>query len=314
MPTAIHIESCPNLLSTQEQEAIFRHFPDGVVVFDLETTGLSPSLDEIVEIAAISVTPRGIRTFQTLVNPLRPIPTIVTAIHGITDEMVIDAPTFAIVLPEFIKFSETGPAWFAHNARFDVGFIIAGHQKFNLLPPTNVSVYCSCQLSRLAFRGAPNHRLKTLATYLGISLEQHHRAFADTLATLHVLAQGLLRYEEMIARPPSDKNKKHADIKSHSWVYSLSEFKRLGPTSLPAHLQDLVPLLSAGQPTIEILYQGGSHKGEYRPIRAVAFLPMPQGPVLYAHCLLTDLYKSFSVRKIIAWRLSPNVKAQEKDL
>ncbi|HAZ12129.1 MAG TPA: hypothetical protein DCY86_05025 [Bdellovibrionales bacterium] len=316
MSSAIHIEARPDLLSTQEKEAIFRHFPDGVVVFDLETTGLSASVDEIVEVAAILVTPKGIRTFQTLVNPRRAIPPIVTAIHGITDEMVVEAPVLSSVLPEFIKFTEsgpTGPAWFAHNARFDVGFIIAGHQQLNLAPP-HANVYCSCQLSRVAFRGAPNHRLKTLATYLNISLEQHHRAFADTLATLHVLAQGLLRYEEILAQPLTDKSKKHPDIKAHSWVYSLSEFKRMGPASLPAHLQDLVPLLSAGQPTIEILYQGGSHKGEYRPIRAVAFLPMPQGPVLYAHCLLTDLYKSFSVRKIVAWRLAPQVKRPEEDL
>ena len=235
MPTAIHIEACPNLLSIPEREAIFRHFPDGVLVFDLETTGLSPSLDEIVEIAAILVTPQGTSTFQTLVNPLRPIPAIVTAIHGITDEMVLDAPPFHKVLPEFLKFSCSTspiPAWFAHNARFDVGFIIAAHQKFNLIPP-NVSIYCSCQLSRLAFRGAPNHRLKTLATYLGIALEQHHRAYADTLATVHVLAQGLSRYEEMLAQPTTEKSKKYPDIKSHSWVYALSEFKRLGPSSLP---------------------------------------------------------------------------------
>ncbi len=299
----IAIESRPDLLSTEEREAIFRHFPDGIVVFDLETTGLSPSLDAIVEIAAISVTPSGTRVFQTLVNPERSIPPIVIGIHGITDEMVVDAPVLETVLPQFLAFTGTVSPWFAHNARFDVGFIIAAHQKFDLAPPP-IDVYCSCQLARVTFRGAPNHRLKTLTTYLNIVLETHHRAFDDTLATLHVVAQGLIRYEAILAQPfTPGESKKPPDLKAHSWVYSMSEFQKVKATSLPEHLQNLAPLLTEGQPKIEILYQGGSHKGSYRPIRAVAFLPMPQGPVLYAHCLLTDLYKSFSVRKIIAWRL-----------
>ena len=76
------------------------------VVFDLETTGLSPEKDEIIEISAIKVRNGQVNSiFSTLVNPGRPIPDRATAINGITDEMVLNKPTLKDALKDFLDFA-----------------------------------------------------------------------------------------------------------------------------------------------------------------------------------------------------------------
>ena len=82
-----------------------QYVPD-YVIFDLETTGISPRNDEVIEISAIKVVGgKIVEEFSTLVNPLRPIPFQATSVNGITDDMVKDAPTFDVVLKDFIDFA-----------------------------------------------------------------------------------------------------------------------------------------------------------------------------------------------------------------
>lgn len=76
------------------------------VVFDLETTGIFPKRDEVVEISAIKVREgQVVEEFTTLVNPQRPIPYGASAINNITDDMVKDAPYFSQVLMDFLNLS-----------------------------------------------------------------------------------------------------------------------------------------------------------------------------------------------------------------
>src|SRR5690606_3617822 len=111
-------------LGPSELQTLLRFFPQGLVAFDLEMTGLSPLLDKIIEIAAIKILPDGqIESFHTLVNPLIEIPKKTTEFHMITDEMVKDAPTLKRPLKNFIEFYGNLPL-VAHNAQFDVGFLI----------------------------------------------------------------------------------------------------------------------------------------------------------------------------------------------
>ena len=92
-------------------------------VFDVETTGMSPVGDRIVELAALRVDTDGSeREFHTLINPGRPIPPGVISVHHITDDMVIDAPHFSTVGKMFLDFA-AGSTLVAHNARFDLGFL-----------------------------------------------------------------------------------------------------------------------------------------------------------------------------------------------
>ena len=76
-------------------------------VFDVETTGMSPANDRIVELAAIRVEADGtLQRFQTLIHPGRPIPAAATAVHHISDEMVSTAPRFKEAVRGFLKLAE----------------------------------------------------------------------------------------------------------------------------------------------------------------------------------------------------------------
>ncbi len=98
-------------------------FDSTYVVFDLETTGLSPVNDRIIEIGAVKITGGKITDrFSAFVNPRIPIPFNIEQLTGITDAMVENAETIEKVLPEFLEFCG-GAVMVAHNAGFDVGFI-----------------------------------------------------------------------------------------------------------------------------------------------------------------------------------------------
>jgi len=99
-----------------------KYVPD-YVMFDLETTGTSYISDSIIEISAVKVVQAQVTdTFSTLVNPQRAIPYHATQIHGITDEMVADAPLLADALPDFLEFAGDF-TWVGHNVMFDYSFV-----------------------------------------------------------------------------------------------------------------------------------------------------------------------------------------------
>ncbi|MAF78093.1 MAG: hypothetical protein CME63_14190 [Halobacteriovoraceae bacterium] len=257
-------------------------FPQGLVALDLETTGLSPLIDRIIELAAIKVTKEGVTVFDTLIDPKIAIPDFTTDIHGIRDEDVNGKPFLSDVLPQFKEFIGELPL-IAHNAKFDAGFLVfaAHQQKFEL---TQNDFYCTVKASRAAFPEMPNHKLGTVAKELDLPLENHHRATDDALASLHLFNKALA----------GDKVKK---VLKDSYMFKLSDFKKNKFPPLPEKLQVLRKKVES-QVLIDIKYKGGSHKGKYRPIKPVALLPMPEGNILYGLCLLSNLYKSFSLLKI----------------
>ena len=124
-------------MSIQESDFIFQPTLDDVgrplsqttfVVVDLETTGGSPIDSKITEFGAVKV--RGgeiLGEFKTFVNPEMPIPAYITVLTGITDAMVVEAPTIAEIFPNFLAFcgSEKETVLVAHNAPFDLGFLKA---------------------------------------------------------------------------------------------------------------------------------------------------------------------------------------------
>ena len=101
------------------------------VVFDLETTGISPKTDEVVEISAVKVEHGKVTDeFSTLVNPKQRIPYGASRVNGITDDMVAEAPFFEQVLEEFLEFIE-GFVLVGHNiARFDMNFLYRDVEKY----------------------------------------------------------------------------------------------------------------------------------------------------------------------------------------
>ena len=102
------------------------------VVFDIETTGFSPIHNRIIEIGAVKIE-NGEMTgkFSTFVNPDVPIPFEIEKLTGINDEMVIGAPMIEQVLPQFMEFCQ-GAVLVAHNANFDMGFIMENAARLGL--------------------------------------------------------------------------------------------------------------------------------------------------------------------------------------
>ena len=150
-------------------------------VLDIETTGVSPLHDRIVEIAVVRL--EGgvvIHRWSSLINPGRPIPWPAQNMHGISDDAVRDAPTLLRVLPTVARLVQKSTI-VAHNAAFDSAFLTELRRPWK----------CTLEMARQAFPEAPNHRLGTMIKYLG--LERHltdirlHRAGADAEATAHLL-------------------------------------------------------------------------------------------------------------------------------
>jgi DNA polymerase-3 subunit epsilon len=158
-------------------------------VLDLETTGGSVAKDGITEIGAVRLYEDG-RTagvFHTLVNPLRPQSPFVSTLTGITNSMLADEPTIDLVLPDFLEFA-AGSVLVAHNAPFDIGFLRAAASQYSIDWPL-MHVLDTVMLARevLAAETVPNHKLATLADYLGARTTPNHRALADAYATADVL-------------------------------------------------------------------------------------------------------------------------------
>ncbi len=156
------------------------------VVFDLETTGSKAPPCRVTEIGAWRVKEgKVLDTFQTLVDPGIPIPPFITALTGISDEMVALAPRFSEVAAEFLEFIGDS-VLVAHNSGFDMRFlnheIALAFGKYRLRNPC----LCTVQLSRRLLPNILNHKLKTVAAHYDIDLVNHHRAGADAFATAHI--------------------------------------------------------------------------------------------------------------------------------
>lgn len=155
---------------------------DKYVVIDIETTGLSPGQNSIIEVAAIKVEGgMEINCFQTLVNPDKRISPKITKMTGITTTMVKDAPRIDQALPEFIAFLGDWPV-VGHNINFDLGFIL--HEaKLLGLDYYPSAIIDTLRLGRAAFADSPNHKLDTLIKHCGITVDSTHRAMPDVRAT-----------------------------------------------------------------------------------------------------------------------------------
>lgn len=149
------------------------------VVFDLETTGTHPSMDDIIEISAVKVLEgRVVGEFSQLVNPGRPVPIHASMVNNIYDHMLVDQPSFDRVLPEFLSFIEDLPL-IGHNIScFDLKFINRESQDLYGRYLGNDYID-TLNLSRKVLPQLAHHRLVDLAEHYGFNTEGAHRALAD---------------------------------------------------------------------------------------------------------------------------------------
>ena len=254
---------------------------------DLETTGLSPLIDKIIEIAAVKVLPSGhTETFHHLINPLIDIPEFTYQFHGLKNEDVKNASTIKKPLKSFWEFVERLPI-IAHNSAFDLGYLIKASHDFQLsFPP--LDVYDSCRFARAVYKGKenspPNFKLSSLAQYFGFELK-HHVALEDTFACMKVMA-GAIHQGESIPK-----------ALEKSFVFRLSNFEKNECFNFSTRLKEL-PGLVQQKDLLQLDYKGNSSSERKRPIRPIGLMPLPTGPVLFAECLLTGMNKSFILKKI----------------
>ena len=151
-----------------------------IVALDIETTGLDPRKDAIIEIGAVCFNGEKITdTWQTLINPQRPIPPVITQLTNITNEMVINAPPIKAVIQDFANFVGNLPV-IGHNVSFDLSFLKI-HQNFDLNPVND-----TFEIAAVLLPTAPRYSLSALIDSFGKSNLNPHRAKEDAEATLAV--------------------------------------------------------------------------------------------------------------------------------
>jgi DNA polymerase-3 subunit epsilon len=157
-----------------------------VAIIDFETTGLSPAMgDRATEVAVVVVEDgKIVDRYQSLMNAGAHIPPFIEALTGISNAMIREAPPAAEVMSALAEFVGDVPL-VAHNASFDSRFLDAEWLRINQRRQQEFA--CSMLLARRVYPAAPDHKLGTLVSHLGLpSAARHHRALADAEMTAHL--------------------------------------------------------------------------------------------------------------------------------
>ncbi len=165
-------------------------------VIDVETTGLSPARgDRVIEIGIARLNEDGSieAVLDSLVNPQRVVSA--THVHGISDEMVAEAPMFRDILPKVDSILD-GTVISAHNATFDLSFLREEYRRSGAKLPL-VKPACTLVMARRYLSALPSRSLESCRRYLGISDDGAHNALADAIAAAELLKYFLEKYGQV---------------------------------------------------------------------------------------------------------------------
>ena len=165
------------------------------VCFDCETTGLDPEEDRIIEFAARRFTlSENMESFETLINPGRPIPQASQAIHHISNEMVADKPPIEEVLQNILDFIG-GAIVVGHSIEFDIAILDANAKRLGVISHITSSPFIdTLRLARL-YGESPLNSLQGLRKHFNISDEGAHRAMSDVEVNIAVFKQLVRPYK-----------------------------------------------------------------------------------------------------------------------
>jgi len=261
--------------------------PPVVAAFDVETTGLIPGVDRIVELGAVLFQGENVlATFDQLVDPGIPMPPEARKVNGISDVMLQGMPDIAAALPAFLALLSKGTP-VAHNAVFDVGFLSADIMAAGLEAPEG-PVLDTRTLARRAFPGRFSYILANLVRDLGLEVKGAHRALADAhacrLLYLQCMRTGSI---ETLTRSCGEP----LDFISHA--------PRMARTA--AALQHAI----AAGAEVEIAYRSARGEKTVRTIRPRAFSCMGGSVGVVAFCSLRNERRTFLLDSITVVHAAP---------
>ncbi len=264
------------------------------VALDLETTGLDPGIDRIVEVGAVIF--RGgtvLEVHETLVDPGVRIHPRLTKIHGITNNMVKGAPFPFAAVTELVKFFGDRPL-VIQNAPFDLGFIEAVRGE-NLEPPLCNPVFDTCRLAPLIFPGLSSYSLGPLSKALGIVLTREHRAVDDSMAAMGVFLRCVERID-----PESVMDQAIFEER-----FSFSALLELEHSFRDLPWPDGSELLKDAwerSQKVSIVYRSGSGTITRRVIAPTGLVRVGGGVMLEAWCSLRQENRTFRFDRILEVR------------
>lgn len=249
---------------------------------DLETTGVNPAFDKIVEIGAVRFRlDGGSICYQTLVNPGVHIPENVIRIHGITDSMVSDSPSIDEIRDSFFSFID-GAVLVIQNPRFDLSFI---DRAFSHGTGLKLEAFDTVKLAKKYFTGLQNHKLQTLASHLGLELVSH-RALDDAIACMSVFCESLKGLGLSGGSRFSDLVRLHGEP--------------IGPgiTSESSAGAEVWKSICIGE-QVTIRYIDSDGNITVREILPKEFLKYGKNNYILAHCFLRDSERCFMTSRIV---------------
>jgi DNA polymerase III subunit epsilon len=259
------------------------------IALDTETTGLTPIVDRLVEVAALCFRLDGceLATFQQLIDPRTAIPDEARRIHGITDTMVRGQPPIDVVLPSLLDFLGTDDSiLLAHNAPFDLGFLSMALARLKMTAPPH-RLFDTLDLTRRLYPTWPSHALERVATTLKVATGAQHRALADARLVKEVFLK-ILRSRPAVRTV--------ADLARLSPPLSFAEAPVL-PIEPPARFAPLALALVEGS-ALTIVYASGGRGAWVRKITPRLVLQAHGLAYVIAHCHRDGFEKTFRLDRI----------------
>ncbi|MDW7730421.1 MAG: exonuclease domain-containing protein [Bacillota bacterium] len=263
------------------------------IAFDLETTGLHPVFDRIIEIGAVRFRGDGnvLGNFQQLIDPRCAISAGAMAVNGISDEMVAGQPLIEEVLPVFAEFIGESPVvMMAHNAGFDMGFLSVAYSRLGMQKPLH-PVIDTVALARRRL-ALPNYRMETVGRYLQLVDQSRHRALEDSLLLKDIFLS-LVRMNPQI--------KGVAELLQILPGLSFKEYDAVLEEA-PSGFEALWEAIYNGR-DVEILYLGGSNPGRTRVVTPLGVTQMGGLIYLSAFCHKSRLNKTYRLDRIASYRM-----------
>ncbi len=262
------------------------------VAFDTETTGLWAPSNRMVELGAVRFTLNHDRTdiYSSLIRSEMPIPPDVTRIHGITDEMIFDAPLVEEVLPKFFDFC--GPSVLvAHNAPFDISFVRCEADRVKVDCPRN-PILDTVDMYRQIHSDLSSYSLLSLSSKFRLAESQKHRALADAEMVMNLIRNAAAHGESM--KDPVKWLSRFPYHKFSDWGGEV--------TDLPPRLADLQGA-ALEDLRLRISYRNGTGQMSYRVVQPRRVYQLRSYYYLIAYCEQAQAERTFRCDRIEEYRI-----------